>query len=93
MVIQEYLNNPHVIQGIPHVSFCFCVGLKEVWIMEKRVSCKDVGSDCDFVACAKTEEEVFRTIGEHARTHHNMTEIPKELQDKVRSAIRDVERC
>jgi len=30
MVIQEYLNNPHVIQGIPHVSFRFCVGLKEV---------------------------------------------------------------
>jgi predicted small metal-binding protein len=66
---------------------------KEVLIMEKRVSCKDVGSDCDFVACAKTEEEIFRKIGEHARTDHNMSEISKELQDKVRSAIRDVEKC
>jgi predicted small metal-binding protein len=67
--------------------------LKEVLIMEKRLSCKDMGSDCDFVACAKTEEEVLRIGAEHARTHHNMTEISKELQDKVRSAIRDVEKC
>jgi predicted small metal-binding protein len=67
--------------------------LKEVLIMEKRLSCRDVGTDCDFVACAKTEEEVLRIGAEHARTHHNMTEISKELQDKVRSAIRDVEKC
>ena len=61
--------------------------------MEKRLSCIDMGTDCDFVACAKTEEELFRKITEHARTDHNMTEIPKELQDKARSVIRDVERC
>ena len=67
--------------------------LKEVLIMEKRISCRDVGADCDFVACAKTEEELFRKLGQHARTDHNMTEIPKELQDKARSFIRDVEKC
>ncbi len=61
--------------------------------MEKRLSCKDLGSDCDFVACAKTEEELFRKIVKHARIDHNMTEIPKELQDKARSLIRDVEKC
>ncbi len=61
--------------------------------MEKRLSCRDMGTDCDFVACAKTEEEVLRIGAEHARTHHNMTEIPKELQDKARSLIRDVEKC
>jgi len=52
-----------------------------------------MGTDCDFVACAKTEEEVLRIGAEHARTHHNMTEISKELQDKARSAMRDVEKC
>jgi predicted small metal-binding protein len=61
--------------------------------MEKRISCRDMGTDCDFVACAKTEEEVFRIGAEHGRTHHNMTEISKELQDKARSVMRDVERC
>jgi len=61
--------------------------------MEKRLSCRDVGSDCDFVACGKTEEEIFQKASEHARTDHNMSEIPEELKDKARSAIRDVERC
>jgi len=66
---------------------------KEVLNMEKRLSCRDMGTDCDFVVCAKTEEEVLRIGAEHARTHHNMTEISKELQDKARSAMRDVEKC
>jgi predicted small metal-binding protein len=67
--------------------------LKEVLIMEKRLSCRDVGVDCDFVACGKTEEEIFQKTAEHARTDHNMKEIPKDLYDKVRSAIGDVEKC
>ncbi len=61
--------------------------------MKKSLSCKDVGSDCDFTICAKTEDEVFEKAKEHARKEHNMSEIPKDVQDKVRSAIRDVERC
>lgn len=61
--------------------------------MEKRLSCRDVGVDCDFTACGKTEDEVMQKAADHARTHHDMSEISKELQDKVRSAIRDVERC
>jgi len=61
--------------------------------MEKRLSCRDAGVDCDFVACDKTEEEIFQKASEHARTGHGMNEIPKELYDKVRSAIREVEHC
>jgi predicted small metal-binding protein len=61
--------------------------------MKKRLGCRDVGVDCDFVACGKTEEEIFQKAAEHAKTDHNMNEIPKELYDKARSAIRDVERC
>jgi predicted small metal-binding protein len=66
---------------------------KEVLIVEKRLSCRDVGVDCDFIACGKTEDEVMRKAADHARTSHNMSEIPKEVQDKARSAIRDVEKC
>jgi predicted small metal-binding protein len=33
---------------------------KEVLKMKKRLGCRDVGVDCDFVACGKTEEEVFQ---------------------------------
>ncbi len=70
-----------------------CVDEEGGMKMEKRLSCKDVGTDCDFVACGKTEEEVLRKTAEHARTGHNMKEIPKDIYEKVRSAIRDVERC
>jgi predicted small metal-binding protein len=66
---------------------------KEVLKMEKRLSCRDMGADCDFVACGKTVEEVMQKASEHARTDHNMNEIPKELQDKARSAIRNVKHC
>jgi len=61
--------------------------------MNKKLSCRDVGVDCDFVACGKTVEEVMEKAAEHGRTDHNMKEIPKELQNKARSAIRNVKRC
>jgi len=61
--------------------------------MKKSLSCRDVGADCDFTICAKTEDEIFEKAKQHAKEVHNMSEIPKDLYDKVRSAIRDVERC
>ena len=67
--------------------------MKEVPLMEKKLTCRDVGVDCDFVACGKTEEEIFQKAAEHARTDHNMSEIPKDLYEKARAAIRDVQKC
>ncbi len=61
--------------------------------MEKSLSCKDVGSDCDFTICGKTEDEIFKRAKEHALKEHNMSELTQEFKDKARSAIRDVERC
>jgi len=61
--------------------------------MKKSLSCKDVGSDCDFVICGKTEDEIFKKAGKHARKEHNMSELTQEFRDKARSLIRDVERC
>jgi len=61
--------------------------------MKKSLSCRDVGVDCDFTICAKTEDEIFKKAKEHGKKVHNMSEIPKDLYDKARSAIRDVERC
>jgi len=61
--------------------------------MKKSLSCKDVGSDCDFVVCADTEKKLFDKAKDHATKVHNMSEIPKDFYDKARSAIRDVERC
>ena len=61
--------------------------------MAKSLSCRDAGVDCDFVACADTEEEVLQKAADHGRADHNMIEIPKEIYDKARSIMRDVESC
>jgi predicted small metal-binding protein len=61
--------------------------------MKKSLSCRDVGSDCGFVICGKTEGEIFKKAKEHARKEHNMSEFTQEFKDKARSAIREVERC
>ena len=57
--------------------------------MAKTVSCRDVGMDCDFVAQGATEEEVLMYCAAHARKDHGMEEIPAEVVEKVRAAIRD----
>jgi predicted small metal-binding protein len=57
--------------------------------MAKTVNCRDVGVDCDFTARGETEQEVLEQCAEHARTAHGMNEIPPELAEKVRTAIRD----
>lgn len=59
--------------------------------MTKVLACKDVGVDCDFVARGATVEEVMEKAGEHATKDHGFSEIPPELVDKARAAIRDEE--
>jgi predicted small metal-binding protein len=57
--------------------------------MAKTMSCRDVGPDCDFVARGETEEEVMGQVAEHARDAHGLEEVPPELAEKARAAIRD----
>ncbi len=56
----------------------------------KSLSCKDVeGANCDWKVCAETEEEIFQKAREHGERDHNLKEIPKELMEKARAAIRE----
>ncbi len=57
--------------------------------MAKVLRCRDVGMDCDYVARAETEEEILKMVAEHAQAVHNMKEIPEEVAEKVRAAIKD----
>ncbi len=57
--------------------------------MAKTMSCGDVGPDCDFVARGESDEEVLEQVAEHARTAHGMDEVPPELAEKARAAIKD----
>lgn len=58
--------------------------------MAKQLRCRDVGMDCDFEARGNTEEEVLKQAAAHARSTHEITEMPPELAAKVRAAIRTV---
>lgn len=57
--------------------------------MARTMSCKDVGPECDFVARGETDEEVLGQVAEHARTAHGLDEVPPELAEKAKAAIKD----
>ena len=57
--------------------------------MPKVIRCRDVGVDCDFEARGETEQEVLDQCAGHAKSAHGMDQIPPELAQKVRAAIRD----
>lgn len=59
--------------------------------MAKVLTCRDVGVDCDFVARGATEEEVLEKARAHAASDHGFADIPPELVDKAKAAIRDEE--
>jgi predicted small metal-binding protein len=59
--------------------------------MAKVLTCRDVGVDCDFVARGATVDEVLEKAREHATKEHGFADIPAELVDKVKAAIRDEE--
>ena len=39
-----------------------------------KLSCRESGLDCDYVAEGKTQDEVLKNISEHAVDFHNMRE-------------------
>ena len=57
--------------------------------MAKVLSCRDAGVDCDFVARGETAEEILKQCVDHGREAHGMKEIPKDLEMKIRSLIRE----
>jgi predicted small metal-binding protein len=57
--------------------------------MAKTMSCRDVGPDCDFVARGESEEEIMGQVAAHARDAHGFDEVPPELAEKARAAIKD----
>jgi predicted small metal-binding protein len=56
--------------------------------MTKEIRCRDVGVDCDWAVTGETEEEIMKKAAEHAKKAHGMNEIPQELVQRVREAIR-----
>jgi predicted small metal-binding protein len=61
------------------------LGLK---VMEKSFTCSDVGVNCNWSASAENNEDLLNKIKEHAKNVHNFEEIPPELYEKVKNAIK-----
>jgi predicted small metal-binding protein len=57
--------------------------------MTKVLKCNDINPGCSFEARGNTDEDVLKKVAEHAKAAHNMEEIPPDVLDKARSAIRD----
>lgn len=58
--------------------------------MAKKFSCGDVMSGCGWSATAQDEGELFKKIAEHAKNDHNISSIPDEVIQKVKSKIQNV---
>jgi predicted small metal-binding protein len=58
--------------------------------MAKQLRCRDVGLNCDFEARGDTVQEVLQQASEHARSVHQITDMPPELAAKVQAAVRSV---
>jgi predicted small metal-binding protein len=57
--------------------------------MAKILKCSDVNPGCNFEIRGNSEDEVLKKAADHAKTAHNMQNIPPDVLAKARSAIRD----
>ena len=56
----------------------------------KELCCRDAGADCEFIARAKTVEEVIEQCADHASKEHGLTSFPESWYLKMRSKIQTV---
>ena len=57
--------------------------------MAKVLKCGDIVPGCNFEIKADSEHDVLRKAAEHAKTAHQMENIPPEVLSKVKGAIHD----
>jgi predicted small metal-binding protein len=57
--------------------------------MAKELRCGDLMPGCQAVVEGKDEAELMAKAAEHAKTAHGLQQIPPELANKVRAAIRE----
>ncbi len=61
--------------------------------MEKEFRCRDLGLECDFVACGRDDEEIFDKAELHAEKSHGMQLSFQELYNNGSEAVREVPSC
>jgi len=57
----------------------------------KRLTCKDIGVECDVVFEGETDDEIMAKATDHAKKEHNLPSIPPNIESRCRGAIEEVE--
>ena len=61
--------------------------------MTKEFHCSDVMQGCDFVARGQDENEVMQNAARHGNEAHGLSQIPQDVEQKVRAGIHDSSQC
>lgn len=57
--------------------------------MPYNFKCKDAGMNCKFeIKNAASEQELLEMIKIHAKSAHNVQEISKDMEEKIKKAIK-----
>ncbi len=56
----------------------------------QQVSCRSLGSDCDFMVRAATEEEILRRMSDHRCEIHRACSFDSDLALKIGNSMRGV---
>ncbi len=57
--------------------------------MSRTVSCRDAGLECDWHACADTDEELLEQARIHARDEHGVPDLAEEIVRRAQGAIKE----
>jgi predicted small metal-binding protein len=57
--------------------------------MEKKWTCKDRETACNFTVCARTQEEILQKAGEHVQAVHGMKGFSKDFYQKALGMIQE----
>jgi predicted small metal-binding protein len=55
----------------------------------KRIRCRDLGYDCNYVASGEIDEQVMLQAYDHLETTHGVEEVDPVLRAKVESAVEE----
>ena len=53
----------------------------------KKLTCRDIGVECDIEFFGETDDEIMHEASVHAKKEHNLPVIPPNIEQKCREAI------
>ena len=57
--------------------------------MDRRLNSRDIGLDCNFIACARTDGDVIQKFANHIQAFHAMEGFSEEFYDRILSSVHD----